>query len=1055
MNRAITWFAANSVAANLLLLLIVAGGLLTAPQVKREVFPEVDTDLVKISVEYLGAAPAEVEEGICIRIEEELQGVDGIDRLVSTASEGLGVVTAELTTDADPRRVLDDIKTRVDAIDTFPEEAEKPIIQQVVIRHQVINVAISGDADERTLKHLGQQVRDDLSALPGITHTTLAVARPYEISIEVSEDALRRHGLTFDEIAQAVRETSLDLPGGTIKSEGGEILLRTKGQAYRGPEFEKLVLMSRHDGTRLSLGEVARVVDGFEETDQSARFDGQPAVLVRVFRVGEQSALAITDTVKDYVRQAQMQVPEGITLTAWQDDSEILKSRLDTLLRNGRDGFLLVLIILSLFLRLRVAFWVLLGVPVCFLGTLWLMPSFGVSINLISLFAFIVVLGILVDDAIVIGENVYTHQQRGGDRLRAAIKGTQQVAVLVIFGVLTTVAAFAPLLAVPGTMGKFMRVIPVCVIVALLFSLVESILILPAHLAHGENTEPSRPIQRAWLRLQDRVGDGLAWFIQRIYRPILALGLTWRYLTVAVGIATLLLTSGLVAGRWVQFTFFPDVEADNVIAYLSMPEGTPATVTAVEVRRLEAAAQRVMEELEAAGGKPVVRHAMTSIGEQPFRREQSRDTRFVRFTGGHLGEVNVQLVPSEERSVTSAEVMQRWREAAGPIPGAVELIFSSTLIDSGEPINIQLRGPDIEVLRSAANSLKAQLAEYPGVVDITDSFRSGQQELKLGIVPSAEALGLTMADLGRQVRQAFYGEEAQRIQRGRDDVRVMVRYPAEHRRSLGDIETMRIRTPDGIEVPFSAVAEVQLGQGFSTIRRADRQRIINVTADVDANLANANEIIAELKASFLPRMVAEYQGLTYTFEGEQKEQNETLTALERGLIIALLAIYALLAVPLRSYTQPVIIMSAIPFGLVGAVWGHVLLGMDLSMMSTIGIVALAGVVVNDSLVLVSYVNQNRADGIPLQQAIREAGAARFRPILLTSMTTFAGLTPLMLEQSVQAQFLIPMAVSLAFGVVFATAISLMIVPAMYLILEDLKALPRQLFARQPELVSRS
>lgn len=1052
MNRAVAWFASNSVAANLLLLVIVGGGLLTTPRIKREVFPEIDADVITVSVEYPGAAPAEVEEGICIRIEEQLQGVDGIEEIESVANEGVGVVTAELMSDADARSVLDDIKTRVDAIDTFPEEAEKPVVQQVVLRYQVLSIAVAGDASERTLKALGQRVRDEVAALPGITHVELANARPYEISIEVSEDALRRYGLTFDQVARAVRQSSLDLPGGSIKTEGGEILLRTVGQAYRGHEFESLVLLSRPDGTRLTLGEVATVVDGFEETDQAARFDGRPAVVVQVFRVGQQSALAVSEAVHAYVEEAQARMPEGIELIIWHDQSEILRSRLDTLLRNGRDGFLLVLAVLALFLRLRVAFWIILGVPLSFLGTLWLMPTFDVSINAISLFAFIVVLGILVDDAIVVGENVHTHMAKTGDRLKAAIVGTQQVAVPVIFGVLTTVAAFVPLLTVPGPMGKFMRVIPICVIACLMFSLVESMFVLPSHLTHGqEDIDPSRrnAVQRFWYRIQGFTTGSLAWFIERVYRPLLRSALTWRYLTVSIGISILLLTVGLVGGRWVLFSFFPQVEADNAVAYVSMPQGTPADVTAQAVRRIEASARAVLADLESETGHPVVRHVMASVGEQPFRLLQGGGTEMTRTVGAHLGEVNIELLPSEERSVTSAEVMRRWRAATGPVPGAVELSFSSSLVSSGEPINVQLQGPDIDRLRRAAERLKTELATYPGVADITDSFRGGKQELELTILPSAELLGLTMSDLGRQVRQAFYGEEAQRIQRGRDEVKVMVRYPAERRRSLGDVESMRIRTADGREVPFRSVARVDRGVGFATIRRSNRERIINVTADVDLSRANANEIVDSLQKTFLPQMRLSFPGVSYSFEGEQKEQAETLGALGRGFFIALLAIFSLLAIPLRSYVQPFIIMTAIPFGLVGAVWGHLLMGQDLSMFSVIGLVALAGVVVNDSLVLVNYVNEHRAAGIPVSKSVYEAGAARFRPILLTSLTTFAGLTPLMLERSVQAKLLIPMAISLAFGVIFATAITLVLVPALYLIVEDLKAALR----RTPEAES--
>ncbi len=1040
MKRAIAWFATNGVAANLLLLLIAAGGLLTIPSIRQEVFPEISIEIVTVVVEYPGAAPAEVEESICVRIEEQLNGIDGIDTIRSTAREGVGQSFIELDTTADVRRTLDDIKAKIDAIDTFPDEAEKPIVQQLLIRQSVLSVAIAGDTDEATLKRVGQRVRDDIAALPGITNVDLTLARPYEIAIEVSETQLERHGLTFTQVADAVRRASLDLPGGSIKSDAGEILLRTKGQAYSGEEFENLILLSKTDGTRLLVGDVAHVVDGFQETDQSARFDGKPAVLVKVYRVGQQRALEVAAAVRDYVAEARKELPAGIDLVVWNDDSEVLRARLNTLLHNGRDGFILVVAVLALFLKLRVAFWVILGVPVCFLGTLWLMPLLDVSINVLSLFAFIVVLGVLVDDAIVVGENVYSHQQRGATGLRGAISGTHQVAIPVTFGVLTTIAAFAPLMTIPGPMGKLMVQIPLCVITALVFSLIESTLILPSHLAHVEDkgARPGNPISRLWERVQGHFANGLESVVERFYRPALERFLHWRYLAVATGVATLITTMGLVAGGWVRFTFFPPIEADNVAAFVTMPQGTPSRVTADAVAALEASGMAALRSIEEERGENVLRHLMASVGEQPFKDKQSRGG--FRAAGGtpHLGEVNIALLPSEKRETTSREVMMRWRELTAPIADAVEVSYSSSLISSGEPINVQLQGNDLGQLEEAAESLKQHLAGYPGVADIADSFREGKREIKLEILPSAEALGLTMAQLGRQVRQAFYGEEAQRVQRGRDDVRVMVRYPAAHRRSLSDIENMRIRTPDGTEVPFHAVARTEMGRGYASIDRVDRQRAVNVTADVDATQANANEIIDTMRTTFLPKLRNDFPKVRYSFEGEQREQADFLAGMGRGFLFAVLAIYGLLAIPLGSYVQPLIIMSAIPFGLIGAIWGHAFLGWDLSMFSFIGIVALTGVVVNDSLVLVSYVNESRDNGEPLLRAVREAGVARFRPILLTSLTTFAGLTPLMMERSVQAQFLIPMAISLAFGVLFATLISLVMVPSIYVILEDLR-----------------
>jgi multidrug efflux pump subunit AcrB len=1051
----IAWFARNSVAANLLMLFIILAGLTTLPTIPQKSFPDIEIDVITVTVAYLGAGPEEVELGVCSRIEEEVEGVEGIEKINSTAVEGTCAVSIELISGADVSRALDDVKNRVDAIDTFPDEAEQPIVSQLLNQRPVIDVAVSGSVDERTLKELGQQVRDEIARMPGISQATLTLARPYEISIEVSESALRRHGLTFDQVARAVRGSSLDLPGGSIETQGGEILLRTKGQAYWGPEFERLVVMTQPDGTRLLLEDVAEVRDAFQDTDQRARFDGEPAVMVRVFRVGEEDLIDISDNVKDYVAETSARMPEGVRLTVWRDGSRDLRDRRDTMLRNGRTGFMLVLLVLAIFVRPRVAFWVALGVPISFAGGFALIPLFGISIDVISLFAFIMVLGILVDDAIVVGENVYTHQQRGEDRLEASIAGAQEVSVPVIFGVLTTVAAFGPMLAVEGIMGTVFWVMAVVVICCLVFSLIESQLVLPAHLGHGK---PDKPLEernrlaRSWIVIEDRFAVRLEQFTQTQFRDWLKWASEWRYLTVAIGVALWLCAIAFIVGP-MRFSFFPPLEADYVTARLTMPGGTPVEVTEAAVRQIEAAIPQLRAELEAdhdSKSESVILHSLTAIGEHPFKVSQSGppSSSARSSANGHLGEVTLELLPSEQRDITTGEIAQRWRELAGPVAGAEELLFASSLFSAGQEIFFQLQGPDIDQLREAADRLKSALSGYPGVIDIADSFREGKQEVKLAILPEAEALGLTLQDLARQVRQGFYGEEAQRIQRGRDDVRVMVRYPEEARRSLGDLENMRVRTPDGGEVPFRAVARAHVGRGYSTIRRSDRERVVNVTADVDRTVVTGNEVIAQVKKTVLPRILSDYPGMSYGMEGIQQEQAKAFAGLLRWYPVALFVIYTLLAIPLRSYIQPLIIMSVIPFGIVGAIAGHLIMRQNLSFMSVEGMIALTGVVVNGSLVLVHYVNSRRAAGVPIEEAVIEAGVARFRPIVLTSLTTFAGLTPLLLETSVQAQFLVPMATSLAFGVLFSTGITLLIVPSGYLIVEDLSMLVARLRQRR-------
>ena len=1044
MRGLIAWFAHNHVAANLLMLLLVVGGLTALPQIQQKSFPDIDIEVVQITVSYLGAAPEEVEEGVCVPIEEEIHGIDGIEKISSTAAEGACGVSAELISGYDVDRALSEIKNAVDSISTLPSETEKPIVSHYTIKRTALQLALSGPADERALKLIGQQIRDEIAALPGVTQVELANVRDDEISIEVSEESLRRHNLDFDRLVEAVRSSSLDLPGGSIKTRDGEVLLRTKGQAHSGREFEDITVLTREDGTRLRLGDIAEIRDGFAEDDRFARFDGERAVLIIVYRVGDQKVLDLVETVKGYVEVARQGLPAGLDLTVWHDGSRSLRDRLDILVRNGVNGFVLVFVLLSCFLRLRLAGWVSIGVPISFLGALALFPALSISIDVVSLFAFILVLGLLVDDAIVVGENVHSHQVRGEDPLQAAIVGTQEVSVPVIFGVLTSVAAFLPLVMAPGPMGQVFSGIGMVVILCLLFSLVESQLVLPCHLGHVRIErrvgEPRGSIAAGWERVRNAMSGSLTRLARLGYRPLLERVLEWRYATLSVGVVLLAWTLSVMDTGRIKFSFFPPVESDYLSAELVMPQGTPVEVTERALAEIEAAALRVKSTLAAEYSglsEPLVKHVLMSVGAQPSQRGHGGQSSSP-SGGSHLGEVSVELLSGDGRPIAASEVAAMWREETPPIADAESLTFSSSLFSAGDAINLRLQSADVDDLVVAAGELAARLEEYPGVFDVSDSFEEGKRELRLSILPSAEVLGLTLNDLARQVRQAFYGEEAQRIQRDREDLRVMVRYPASRRRSLSDLEHMRIRTPDGSEVPFLTVARVESGRGYATIRRSDRQRVVNVKADVDLDRANSNEVMADLRANFLPQLLADHPGLHFSVEGEQREQSRVMGGMFQASVLALVLVYALLAVPLRSYGQPLVIMAVIPFGLVGAVGGHLLMGKSLSMMSVFGVVALSGVVVNASLVMVHCVNGLRAQGASPRAAVHEAGVIRFRPIVLTSLTTFAGLTPLLLERSVSAQFLIPMAISLGFGVVFSTVITLFLVPSCYVILEDLE-----------------
>ncbi len=1044
MKGLIDWFAGNHVAANLLMAFLMLAGVMAALSIKQEVFPQIDLDMVTVQVPYLGASPAEVEEAVCVRVEEAIQGIDGIKRISSSAVENSGLVRAEIEIEADPEEVLDEIKQAVDRIITFPAETEKPVIQLLESQEQAIDVVIYGDVTEKALKATAERVRDDLLTLAGITQVKVVGTRPYEISIEVSEAALRRHGLSFDQVTRMVRAGSLDLPGGSVKTEAGEILVRTKGQRYTGEEYAQLVVISTADGTRLTLDQIADVRDGFEDVDSRSYFNGRPAAMVTVYRVADQAILNVTDTVKEYVAETRDILPAGLTMDVWADRSDIYRGRMNLMLKNGGIGLVLVFLTLALFLQPRLAFWVSMGIPISFLGGMWMLPWFDGSLNMISMFAFIIVLGLVVDDAIVVGENIYTHRQMGKSPGRGTRDGALEVAAPVIIAIMTTIFAFLPLSQVEGMMGKFMGVIPVVVIAVLIVSLVESLLILPAHLSMVPDSslavEPAGQSSGSrWnpMRWQRSFAKTFEYFIEHSYRPTLNYALSHRAIVVAVAIASLLLMIGFVGGGHIRFTFMPKIDADNMLCVVDMPAGTTLAETQAAIDQ----AMGGLAELKAERDDPeLFIHEYVTIGSQP-RSSASHGPPVggdVAYLGAHKAEINVELQAGEKRVVGSNELVARWRELTGPVPGAKSVSFTSNLFGAGAALELQLSSPDVSRLTEASERLMAELAEYPGVQDITDSYEEGKQELKLDLKPAASTLGLTLDNLARQVRQGFYGDEAARIQRGRDDVRVMVRYPEAGRRSLGDIEMMMIRTPAGDEVPFASVAEVEAGRGYATIDRQDRRRIVSVEADVDQNVTNAREVLADLQANVLPGLLADYPELRVSFEGEEADRAESMSSLGSGFMMALLAIYALLAVLFRSYTQPMIIMSAIPFGFLGAVLGHVLMGWDLTLLSMFGVVALTGVVVNDSLIMIDFINRNRKAGGTLVEAVTNSGVRRFRPIVLTSLTTFVGLTPMLLEKSLQAKFLIPMAISLGFGVLFATFITLVLVPVSYMVLEDLK-----------------
>lgn len=1038
MTGPISWMARNHVAANLLMGIFVIGGLIMGLSIKQEVFPEVNLDRVTVKVIYPGAGPDEVEEGIVLKIEEAINAVDGLKEITAQASEGFGVVTAVMREGENADRFLQDIKSEVDRIITFPEEAEKPVVTKMLNRREVASLVIYGDVSERVLREQAETMRDELLALDEISQADLGGVRPYEISIEISEANLRRYNLTLDKIAVRVRQASIDLPGGSVKAAGGEILIRTKERRYSGDEYKEIVVVDNLDGSQVKLRDIGVVRDSFRETDEYARFNGMPAAMVSVFRVGNEKPTLISQVVHNFVEDKQDFLPVSLHMDVWNDSSELLDSRMQLLKKNALLGLILVFFILSLFLQIKLALWVMLGIPISFLGALLLMPQLDVSINMISLFGFIMALGIVVDDAIVVGENIFEHRQQGKKFVNAAIDGAREVAIPVTFSILTSVAAFMPLVFVDGSLGKFIRVIPLTVMTILIISLVESLFVLPAHLSFGRK-QPAGSKVTSVEKLRKSVVGGLDRFVQGPYRRFLAFNLTYRYITIAVGVLVLFTCVGLVKGGVVKFRFMPEVDSDQITASLQMPLGTPVEETAAVHDFLVKSGKEVVAayDHEIGRSETSLRQLYSLVGSTLAKGGPQGGEG---DSGAHLANIAILLIPSEERGYPALDITNRWRASVDEIPGIDSLTFSSNLMHLGDNIDVQLAHNDFDVLVEAAGRLKEALAEYPGVFDIKDSYPAGKRELKVKLKPAARTLGITEEDLGRQIRSAFYGAEALRLQRGRNEVKVMVRYPEEDRKHLANFENMRIRTPDGSEIPLSMAAEIIDGRGYSTINRSDRKRVINVTASVDFSKGNADDILADMKESVLSQLSADYSGLSYDMEGEAKERRQSMSSMGQGFLMAMFVIYALLAIPFRSYTQPFLVMSAIPFGMVGAVVGHLVMGYDLNMLSLFGIVALSGVVVNDSLLLIDQINRNRQAGKPLLEAVLDSGARRFRPILLTSLTTFFGLMPMIAETSVQAQFLIPMAISLGFGIMFATGITLLLVPALYMILEDFHGL---------------
>ncbi|MDA9095094.1 efflux RND transporter permease subunit [Porticoccaceae bacterium] len=1044
----IGWFTKNPVAANLLMILIITAGLISAMNISKNMFPVGELDQISISAVYPGAAPVEVEKAVILPMEAALQGLKGIKKIYATAGRDIASISLEIESNENIQEVMTQVENRIDSIVNFPDDLERPAVTRAtqMMARWVMGVAVYGDMDERTRTIMGQEIRDELLLLPEIKKITLWGVDPYEISIEVQEDRLREYNLTLNEVAQVLRNSSLDLPAGMIRTSAGNVLVRTQGKAYTGESFAEIVVRSQADGTKLLLSDVATIKDSFTESNTLVRFDRQSAINLGIFAVEDQDILTISDRIKQYIKEKGETLPEGLSISPFFDTSFHLRGRLNMMLENLALGAVLVAIVLGLFLNLHVAGWVMLGIPVSFLGAFWLMPvnPYPVDINVLSLFAFIMVLGIVVDDAIVIGESIFTEAKNdfknqtadasdasdtGGkaNSYRASvatvIAGTKKVATPSTIGVLTTMAAFAPILFVGGAAAPFFEAIAVVVILCLLFSLIESKLILPAHLVGlklgGESTSRMAFIER-W---QGNVSNSLARFIDEKYIPFLKRCLHYRYATLAGFLALLIISISAVNSGIARIEFFPNVPGDGVQAQIIMQDGASVENLQETLSRIEVAAYEVEADYhrDHPEDKGLIEHLI-------FYTESDIQAMFM-----------MSLTHPEDRSISAFDIEKLWRDKVGNLPNVrKQSYFSGTNAGGGAKINLTLSGLDPQQLTLAGAALVDKLGEYNGVFDIYNSQGAGSREVLISLKPNASQLDINLGDIGRQVRQAFYGEEVQRLQRGADTLKVMVRYPLKERSSIATLENMHIRTAGGQVVPIGEVADIRLGLGLTAISRIDRERTVTITADVDASKAQSGAVIADLITEFIPQLLARYSGVKFGLGGASQEEQTLMNRMILGFVASLFLIYGLLAVPLKSYVQPLVIMAVIPFGFIGALVGHLIFDVSINMLSIFGLIALAGVVVNDSLILVEFVNRARLEEKTIEDALMAAGRQRFRAILLTTMTTFVGLLPMLFETSTQAQFVIPMALSLSFGIVFATTITLVLIPCLYRVVYDLK-----------------
>ncbi|MEP2772052.1 MAG: efflux RND transporter permease subunit [Fulvivirga sp.] len=1012
---AIAFMARNPIIANLLMFILLGGGFYTMYTIQKEVFPQFQLDIVTVSVQYPGAAPTEVEQGILLPVEEAIRGIQGIKEVTSNADEGSGSIAVELVVGTDRMKAFQDINQAVSRIQTFPDDIEQPQVSLQDRQRDVMEIGLFGDVDIWTLRKLAERLRNRLLSNNEITQVEIGNVPDFITHVEIPRNKLREYNITLGQVANLIRQSSMDVPAGAIETKAGEVLLRMEERKIWADEFADIDIASSESGATVKLSDIAEITDGFEETGFHGQFNQQNSVELEVFRVGDQSPLRIEEVVKGILSDYESSLPPGVNVRIDSNRAEDYRERLSLLTENGLMAIVIVLVILGLFLEYRLAFWVMMGMSISFIGAIIFLPVVDVSVNMISMFGFLIVLGIVVDDAIVVGENIYEYRQQGYNFMDAAILGAKDVSKPVIFSILTTIIAFVPLLFIPGETGKYWWPLPVVVIVVLLVSLFEALFILPSHVAHKPKKKRNRLVRKLEVG-QQMIARGFNNLVNTYYRPFLDFCLKYRYITLSSALALLLMVGGYGYSDHMGMIMMPEDAADEIESGVSLPVGTTTEQAAKVAIEITNSTQAMFE-----------KHNLYEVA----------DGIKTNVRGKNFIDVEIVMKAPDQRDMSAKELIALWRDNIGDIEGVDQITFEAERGPGGwqQDISVDLSHPEINVLEKASQAFFERVESFEETRDVNDNYNKGKSQLGFDLLPEGRSLGLTPSYVGQQVRDAFFGALAIRQLRGINETEIRVKLPRNERRDLNNLEDFIIRTPNGTEVPLLNVVKMSEGETFTNINRRDGKRVVSVGMDVEP--ANAQtRVLNALKNEVLPQLRADFPGVTWSFEGSQADMRESTQALWSGFIIAMIIIFTLLAVALNNYTQPIIVMLAIPFGIVGAVIGHIILGYDLSLVSLMGVIALSGVVVNDSLIMIDFANKNRIDK-PAYEAIHEAGIRRFRPIMLTTLTTFGGLTPIILESSRQATQLIPMAISLGFGIVFATTIILIIVPCLYMTLDDI------------------